>query len=191
MAKAKEEDSVPIFDQELLKEVDLSKGECRLHECGFSIDNPADNLVLRPLCSDDYDKGFITLLSQLTVVGDVTKELFLKRFHAMRSCPDTYYVIIVEDAELGKIVACGTLFVEQKFIHEIASRGRIEDIVVDDSCRGKKIGKLIVETLMLLSEKLGCYKTSLECKDPLLSFYTQFGLKREDQQNHLCKRFFH
>lgn len=47
----------------------------------------------------------------------------------------------------------------------------------------------IVETLMLLGERLGCYKISLECKDPLLSFYAQFGLKHEDQQNYLCKRF--
>ena len=52
-----EEDSVPMFDRELLKDIDLSEGECRLHECGLSVDNPGDNLVLRPLCTDDYDKG--------------------------------------------------------------------------------------------------------------------------------------
>ena len=44
----------------------------------------------------------------------------LERFHAMRSCPGTYYIIVLEDTELVKIVACGTLFVEQKFMHEIA-----------------------------------------------------------------------
>ena len=38
----------------------------------------------------------------------------------MRSCPGTYYIIVLEDTELVKIVACGTLFVEQKFMHEIA-----------------------------------------------------------------------
>lgn len=46
-----------MFDRELLKDIDLGKGECRLHEFGLSVDNPADNLVLRPLCTDDYDKG--------------------------------------------------------------------------------------------------------------------------------------
>ena len=46
-----------MFDQDLLKDIDLSKGEGRLHECGLSIDNPGDNLLLRPLCSDDYEKG--------------------------------------------------------------------------------------------------------------------------------------
>ena len=46
-----------MFDQDLLKDIDLRKGECRLHKCGLSIDNPGDNLLLRPLCSDDYEKG--------------------------------------------------------------------------------------------------------------------------------------
>ncbi|KAK2553807.1 Glucosamine 6-phosphate N-acetyltransferase [Acropora cervicornis] len=150
MAKVEEEDSVSLFDRQLLKEVDLRKGECKLHNCGLAVNNPGDNLVLRPLCSDDYEK---------------------ERFHAMRSCAGTYYLIVLEDTKLEKIVASGTLIVEQKFIHEAAV--------------------VIVETLILLSERLGCYKTSLECKDPLLTFYTQFGLKREDNQNYLCKRFFH
>ena len=46
-----------MFDQDLLRDIDLRKGEGRLHECGLSIDNPGDNLLLRPLCSDDYEKG--------------------------------------------------------------------------------------------------------------------------------------
>lgn len=52
-----------MFDRELLRDIDLGKGECRLHECGLSVDNPADNLVLRPLCTDDYDKGKFDLFS--------------------------------------------------------------------------------------------------------------------------------
>lgn len=53
-----EEDSVSLFDRQLLKEVDLRKGECKLHNCGLAVNNPGDNnLVLRPLCSDDYEKG--------------------------------------------------------------------------------------------------------------------------------------
>ena len=38
----------------------------------------------------------------------------------MTSCPGTYYLLVVEDIELAKIVASGTLVVEQKYIHEIA-----------------------------------------------------------------------
>lgn len=46
-----------MFDKQLLKGIDLSKGECRLHESGLSVENPGDNLILRPLGADDYDKG--------------------------------------------------------------------------------------------------------------------------------------
>ena len=38
----------------------------------------------------------------------------------MQACPGTYYVLVVENTDLRKIVACGTLVVEQKFIHEAA-----------------------------------------------------------------------
>ena len=48
----------------------------------------------------------------------------------------------------------------------------------------------LVETLTKLSESVGCYKTSLDCKEQLIPFYGQFGFKREDGRNYLCKRFF-
>ena len=48
----------------------------------------------------------------------------------------------------------------------------------------------LVETLTKLSEAVGCYKTSLDCKEQLIPFYGQFGFKREDERNYLCKRFF-
>ena len=65
------------------------------------------------------------------------------------------------------------------------------NLTKDTNTKFSVLSSRVVETLLLLSEKLGCYKTSLECKDPLLPFYTQFGFKKEDQQNYLCKRFFH
>lgn len=46
-----------MFDREFLRDIDFGKGECRLYECGLFVDNFGDNLVLRLLCFDDYDKG--------------------------------------------------------------------------------------------------------------------------------------
>ncbi len=90
-----------------------------------------------------------------------------------------YYVIVVEDTNLGQIVATATLIIEHKFIHSCAKvidlifnyyilntyfaifivqyyilsrqRGRVEEVVVSDVCRGKQLGKLWVwflETLL-------------------------------------------
>ena len=54
-----------MFDREILKDIDFSQGECRLQECGLSVENPGVNLVLRPLCTGDYDKGKFEIILQL------------------------------------------------------------------------------------------------------------------------------
>lgn len=62
-----EDDPIPLFDSEILNDIDLSEGECSLHECGLSVENPGDNLVLRPLCTNDYDKGkFVSFAKQIS-----------------------------------------------------------------------------------------------------------------------------
>ena len=38
----------------------------------------------------------------------------------MKSCPDHYYVTVVEDLNKGKIVASATLAIEYKFIRDCA-----------------------------------------------------------------------
>lgn len=54
-------------------------------------------------------------------------------------------------------------------------RAHLEDVVVNNTYRGKQLGKLIVATVTLLAEYLGCYKMTLECKDSLVKFYTSIG----------------
>jgi glucosamine-phosphate N-acetyltransferase len=59
----------------------------------------------------------------------------------MRASGD-YYVTVIEDLRSNKIIGSATLVLEQKFIHGCAVRGRLEDVVVDDTYRGKQLGKL-------------------------------------------------
>lgn len=60
----------------------------------------------------------------------------------MKNCRDSYYVVVVEDLNKSRIAGSATLVVEQKFIHNTGTRGRIEDVVVSDDYRGKQLGKL-------------------------------------------------
>lgn len=53
-----------------------------------------------------------------------------------------YYVTVVEDTRIGEIIGAATLVLEHKFIHDCATRGRLEDVVVNDTYRGKQLGKL-------------------------------------------------
>lgn len=71
----------------------------------------------RYLERDDYDKGFMDTLSQLTVVGNVTKDDFQKRFdeiYPKRS--DVYKIVVLIDRERNYIIGAGTIFFEKKFI---------------------------------------------------------------------------
>ncbi|CAK9813544.1 Probable glucosamine 6-phosphate N-acetyltransferase [Anthophora quadrimaculata] len=148
-----------------------------------------EGLLIRPLKSGDYDRGFLQLLSQLTEVGNVSREQFLNNFRMMKNT-GSYYIIIIEDISIGKVIASSTLVVEQKFIHNCASRGRLEDVVVNNKYRGKHLGKLIVKIVLQLAHYLRCYKLSLDCKDHLIPFYESLGFKREPSNaNCLNMRF--
>ncbi|XP_076164333.1 glucosamine 6-phosphate N-acetyltransferase [Ptiloglossa arizonensis] len=163
-----------LFNASILEQLSLSQIE---------------GLLIRPLKSDDYDRDFLQLLTQLTDVGNVSKEQFLSRFHMMKGT-GSYYIIVIEDMSTGKIIASATLVAEQKFIHNCAMRGRLEDVVVNNKYRGKHLGKLIVKVILQLACYLRCYKLSLDCKDHLIPFYESLGFKREPSNaNYLNIRF--
>ncbi|KAG2457857.1 SMAG1 protein, partial [Polypterus senegalus] len=104
----------------------------------------------------------------------VTEHALDEKFEHMKKTGD-YYVVVVEDVNIGTIIATATLIIEHKFIHSCAKRGRIEEVVVTDECRGKQLGKLLVSTLTLMSKKLNCYKITLECLPKNVAFYEKFG----------------
>ncbi|CAB3409667.1 unnamed protein product [Caenorhabditis bovis] len=143
-------------------------------------------LKIRPLEVDDYEKGYLELLEQLTTVGKISKDKFMKRFESMQKA-NSYYIVVIEDIELSQIIATATLLIEFKFIHGAGTRGRIEDVVVDQKMRGQKLGALLNKVLVDIAEKLGVYKLSLECIDGLIPFYEQFGYKKD--VNFLVQRF--
>jgi len=148
------------------------------------------HLRLRPLDVQDFKRNFLGLLSQLTVVGHLDDEdAFIRQFSRMKEAK-TYYIIVIEDSTTNKVVAATTLFLEYKFIHSNGLRGRIEDVVVDDKYRGKKLGHIIVSVASHVAKKLGCYKLSLDCRDALIPFYSCIGfVKEEGRGNMLVQRF--
>ncbi len=81
----------------------------------------------------------------------------------MRALSRTYYALVIVDKDRDAIVAVGTVFIERKFIRGLGSVGHIEDIAVDKSQQGKKLGLRIIQALTSISENSGCYKTILNC----------------------------
>ena len=158
-----------MFPASVLSDLDLSSSVNQARfDPPLSVTEPGAGLVVRSLCLEDYDRGYLALLSQLTSVGDISREEWEARWHQMMDCNSTYYVIVVEDRSMGRVVGAATMVRERKFIHSCGSVGRLEDVVVSDDYRGKQLGKLLVTTASLLSVKLGCYKVPFFSTSSLL-----------------------
>ncbi|MGH0177848.1 UNVERIFIED_CONTAM: hypothetical protein FKN15_076406 [Acipenser sinensis] len=71
----------------------------------------------------------------------------------------------------------------------LVQRGRIEEVVVSDECRGKQLGKLLVSAMTLLSKKLDCYKITLECLPKNVAFYEKFSYS-SSAETYMQHRFF-
>ncbi|GAB1607519.1 glucosamine 6-phosphate N-acetyltransferase-like isoform X1 [Argonauta hians] len=173
-----------LFDPKFLEDLNTSNFVGKITR-----ENLANHLKMRPLCLSDYEKGYMKLLSELTTVGNVSLEQFQAGFNAMKCCKNSYYIIVIEDINRSLIIGSATLLVEQKFIHSASTRGRIEDVVVNNEYRGQHLGKLLLDVLIESSKKVGCYKVSLECKTGMMPFYNRFGLYAEEDNNYLVLRF--
>ncbi|KAI1748916.1 glucosamine 6-phosphate N-acetyltransferase [Xylaria castorea] len=136
-----------------------------------------EGYIARSLRISDYDTGFLDCLRVLTTVGEITREAFDAQYNWMSS-QDTYYVLVIEDTNTGKVVGTGNLLVERKFIHSLGLVGHIEDIAVAKDQQGKKLGLRLIQALDFIAEKVGCYKTILDCSEANEGFYVKCGFRR-------------
>ncbi|KAK7616334.1 glucosamine 6-phosphate N-acetyltransferase [Phyllosticta citricarpa] len=131
----------------------------------------------RPIRRSDYHAGFLDVLRVLTTVGDVSEKQWNERYDWMSRRIDEYFLICIID-DSGRIVGTGALVVERKFIHGLGLVGHIEDIAVAKDQQGKKLGLRIIQALDFVAEKVGCYKTILDCSEANEGFYVKCGFKR-------------
>ncbi|KIW97031.1 uncharacterized protein Z519_02423 [Cladophialophora bantiana CBS 173.52] len=156
-------DDPPLFSPSLISEEVVS----RLPE-GYTI---------RPLRRSDYYGGFLPTLRVLTTVGEPTLAEFNARYDFISSRNDTYYILVICD-ETSTVVGTGAVIVERKFIHNMGLVGHIEDIAVAKNQQGKKLGLRIIQALDAVAERVGCYKSILDCSEANEGFYVKCGFKR-------------
>lgn len=90
---------------------------------------------------------------------------------------DEYFLLCITD-NAARVVGCGALIVERKFIHNLGLVGHIEDIAVSKDQQGKKLGLRIIQALDFVAEKVGCYKSILDCSEANEGFYVKCGFRR-------------
>lgn len=136
-------------------------------------------LGVRPLAMNDYDRGFVGLLNQLTDTAILSRDHFMERFEQMKRS-GTIFIVVIEDLESHKIVATATMVLEMKFIHRCGCVGHIEDIVVDKAYRDKGLETHLIEQLRHLGTQLGVYKLVLNCTQANVDVYQECGFEREN-----------
>ena len=145
--------------------------------------NLPEGYKLRALRRADYNGGFLDCLRVLTTVGDVSEEAFGKQYDDMLA-QGSYYIVVIEDTSRTEnpVVATGALITEKKFIHSLGAVGHIEDIAVARDQQGKKLGLRLIQALDYVAEKVGCYKSILDCSDANEGFYLKCGFRRAGLQ---------
>ena len=130
--------------------------------------------MIRKLNHSDYE-NYINLLSQLTSVGDVTKDQF-NSFVNIKN--QQTYIYEVE----GKFVAALTILLEQKISHSFSKSMHIEDVVTDINHRGKGYASILINFVIDIAKKENCYKIILNCNNKNITFYNKFGFLQKETQ---------
>lgn len=131
----------------------------------------------RTLEETDYNKFYFDLLSQLTIAELPSQEEWAKRFNELKSANLTT-IFVVECVSEKKVIATITCSRELKFIRNLGSICHIEDFVVDEGHRKKKVGAKLLNLAKEHAKQMGCYKMLLDSKDEVVSFYEKMGFQR-------------
>lgn len=134
-------------------------------------------MEFRNLQKNDYNKKYLDLLSQLTEVNK-EKISFVDFCNFIDKLNENHHIIVI--IHNNKIVASGTLLIEDKIIHGMSKVGHIEDIVVDSNSRGLGLGKKIISYLTNLAKENNCYKVILNCKEENCKFYQKCGFVKKE-----------
>jgi glucosamine-phosphate N-acetyltransferase len=136
-----------------------------------------DSLIFRQLQDSDYNKNYLGLLSQLTEIGEITQDAFTDILSKIQS-----QIWVFEDTTANKIVASASILFEQKIIHGGGIVAHLEDVVVDESYRGIRLGQKLIVNMIDKARENGAYKIIADCKIELLSFYSKNGFQKKGEQ---------
>jgi GNAT superfamily N-acetyltransferase len=129
----------------------------------------------------DYEQ-FILLINQFRPPCKLTFEQFHDILNDSR-CGDVY---VVESND--KIIATGSICWKRGFIHDGKLVAILEDIIVDESNRGKGVGRFLIQHLIEIAWKDDmCYKIVLNCCEIHEPMYEKFGFKRANYQMEMRK----
>lgn len=133
--------------------------------------------IIREVEYNDYDKGHLNLLSQLSPLDNIypSKEEYIKQLDKLKINSKCYVI-----EHNNNIIASGTILIEFKLIRGLSCIGHIEDVVIDKQFRGYGLGKMIMNKLIQYAKDVRCYKVILSCSKANEGFYNTFGFNKNE-----------
>ncbi|THZ35937.1 acetyltransferase, partial [Aureobasidium pullulans] len=88
--------------------------------------------TIRPLHRTDHAHGYLTCLSSLTWIGEISAAQFEQRFDWMKTKgKEWYYCIVIDDGE--KIIGAATMILDRKFIQNFTTIAHVEEVSISSS----------------------------------------------------------
>jgi NDP-sugar pyrophosphorylase family protein len=133
------------------------------------------NIQIRKLNKDDYSKGYLDVLCELSnTISVKNEELFTSVFEKVHSS-NNHHIYVLVDMISNTIIGSATLLVEPKFIHNGKNVGHIEDVVISKKAQSKGLGKSLIMYLTTFMSDMNCYKFILDCSESVHTFYSKCG----------------
>ncbi len=134
-------------------------------------------MKIREASQDDLPKGLWALANVFRFKDDVqVDDMPLKdQQNIYLDSLSPYAKLYAVEDDDGQILATGKLLIEDKLHHCGCPVAHIEDLVVDESCRGKGVGSFLLDHLKEEAEKAGAYKLLLNARIDVHEFYMKNG----------------
>jgi len=136
--------------------------------------------MVRELQHVDIQNGFLQTLSNLAQVDNSIEGIRKAEKILLEIKPYPFYKIFVAVKDDGQIIGSTTLLMEQKFIHDGARVGHIEDVSTRREYEGKGIGSALIQYALRYAKKENCYKVVLDCSEKNVQFYKRIGFKKHE-----------
>ncbi len=129
-------------------------------------------ITVRPLELEDWAYGLPETLSALSPCHPINNGRWEELVAEVSNWTTTFFYVAVYDGQVVGAIAAGT------FRH--LTRGgslsmQIEDVAVHREHQGRGVGKALMEEMLKMARRLGCYKVTLDCHPDKVAFYEKLG----------------
>lgn len=137
------------------------------------------NFIIRKIQKDDYYKNHLELYKQLTtydfkLINKIEYDKFIDNLNT------NHQIFVIIDN--NKVIASGTILIENKLIRNLCKLAHIEDIVIDINYRKFGLGKKLINYIKDYAKNENCYKITLDCNDNNILFYEKCGFIKNGNQ---------